>query len=134
MRFHFQYGGKQTQHGSVWWLSKAKFKKTFGINTIDRENATIQVLLEKSEEDKKILEKSDVDKNIKVSLNVEPLSEELRKPIFKKGGLVVGKKDRTILKPYIKNIRIFKTTRYLKIPSIKIRKVEDVYFLSLIHI
>lgn len=130
MKFHFLYGGKQTQHGSVWWLSKTNFKKTFGVNTIDRENETIQALLEKSEEDKKVLEKSDIDENIKVSLNVEPLSEELRKPIFKKGGLVVGKKDRTILKPYIKNIRIFKTTRHLKIPSIKIRKVEDVYFID----
>ena len=39
-------------------------------------------------------------------------------------------KDRTILKPYIKNIRILKTTKYLKIPSIKARKVEDIYYID----
>ena len=44
--------------------------------------------------------------------------------------MVVGKKDRRIIKPYLKHIRIFKSSKYLKIPSIKIRKVEDVYFID----
>ena len=123
-------GQKQTQHGSVWWLDKKNFNKVFGINTIDSENPTIQALLEKSIEDKEVLKKSDKDESIKVSLDVEQLPEELRKPIFSKGGLVVGKKDRRIIKPYLKHIRIFKSSKYLKIPSIKIRKVEDVYFID----
>lgn len=123
-------GQKQTQHGSVWWLEKKDFNKVFGINTIDLENPTIKALLEKSTEDKEIIKKSDNDENVKVSLEVETLPEELRKPIFQKGGLVVGKKDRKIIKPYIKHIRVFKTSKYLKIPSIKVRKVEDVYFID----
>lgn len=123
-------GQKQTQHGSVWWLEKKDFNKVFGINTIDPENPTIKALLEKSTEDKEIIKKSDNDENVKVSLEVEALPEELRKPIFQKGGLVVGKKDRKIIKPYIKHIRVFKTSKYLKIPSIKVRKVEDVYFID----
>lgn len=123
-------GGKQTQHGSVWWLNKKNFKKTFGTNTIDTENPTIQELLSKSDDDREVLIKSDNDESVKVSLDVESLPEELRKPIFKKGGLVVGKKDRTIFKPYIKNIKIPKTTKHLKIPSIKARKVEDIYFID----
>lgn len=123
-------GQNQTQHGSVWWLEKKAFRKVFGINTIDPENPTIKALLDKSIEDKEIIKKSDIDENIKVSLEVEPLPEELRKPIFQKGGLVVGKKDRIIVKPYINHIRIFKTSKYLKIPSMKVRKVEDVYFID----
>lgn len=123
-------GQKQTQHGSVWWLEKKDFNKVFGINIIDPENPTIKALLEKSTEDKEIIKKSDNDENVKVSLEVETLPEELRKPIFQKGGLVVGKKDRKIIKPYIKHIRVFKTSKYLKIPSIKVRKVEDVYFID----
>ena len=87
-------------------------------------------MLEKSIEDKEVLKKSDKDESIKVSLDVEQLPEELRKPIFSKGGLVVGKKDRRIIKPYLKHIRIFKSSKHLKIPSIKIRKVEDVYFID----
>ena len=123
-------GQKQTQHGSVWWLGKKEFNKVFGINTIDPENPTIQALLKKSIEDKEIIKKSDNDENVQVSLDVEPLPEELRKPIFAKGGLVVGKKDRKIIKPYLKQIRFFRTSKYLKIPSMKIRNVEDVYFID----
>lgn len=123
-------GQKQTQHGSVWWLGKKEFNKVFGINTIDPENPTIQALLKKSIEDKEIIKKSDNDENVQVSLDVEPLPEELRKPIFAKGGLVVGKKDRKIIKPYLKKIRFFRTSKYLKIPSMKIRNVEDVYFID----
>ena len=121
-------GGRQTQHGSVWWLNKKNFKKTFGVNTIDEENPTIKALLEKAEEDRQVIAKNE--ENNKLNLDIEPLPEELRKPIFKKGGLVVGKKDRTILKPYIKKIRILKTNKYLKFPTIKARKVEDVYFID----
>ena len=65
-----------------------------------------------------------------IACNVEPLPEELRKPIFSKGGLVVGKKDRKIKKPYIKHIKLPKTTKYLKLHSIKVRKVEDVFFIN----
>lgn len=123
-------GGRQTQHGSVWWLDKKNYNKVFGINTIDPEKPTIQELLKKSIEDKEVIKKSDNDEKVQVSLEVEPLSEELREPIFSKGGLVVGKKDRRIIKPYIKHIRFLKTSKYLKIPSIKVRKVEDVYFID----
>lgn len=123
-------GGKQTQHGSVWWLSKRKFKKTFGINILDIENPTIKELLKKSDEDKEILLKSDEDENIKVDINVEPLPEELQKPIFSKGGLVIGKKDRTVIKPYIKTLMIPKTKKYIRLPSIKLRKIEEMYFID----
>ncbi len=123
-------GGRQTQHGSVWWLDKKNFNKVFGTNTIDPENPTIQELLKRSIEDKETIKKAENDESVKISLDVEPLPEELRKPIFSKGGLVVGKKDRRIIKPYIKHIKIPKTTKYLKLPSVKIRKVEDVFFID----
>lgn len=123
-------GSRQTQHGSVWWLDKKKFSKVFGINTIDSENPTIKELLEKSNEDKEVIKKAEKDKSLKINIDVEPLSEELRKPIFSKGGLVVGKKDRRIIKPYIKQIKIPIITKQIKIPSIKVRKVEDLYFID----
>lgn len=123
-------GSRQTQHGSVWWLDKKKYNKVFGINTIDPENPTIKELLEKSNEDKANIKKVSKDESLKLDIDVEPLTEELRKPIFSKGGLVVGKKDRKIIKPYIKHLRLFKTSKYLKVPSIRVRKVEDIYFID----
>ena len=93
-------GKNQTQHGSAWWLDKSKFSENFGVNTIDPENETIKELLDK-----------------KSTKQVEP--------IFSKGGLTVGKKDR------YKYSIVFRKSK-IKIPYFKIsrRKVEDIYFIK----
>ncbi|MDO5555163.1 MAG: type IV secretory system conjugative DNA transfer family protein [Clostridia bacterium] len=93
-------GKNQTQHGSAWWLDKRKFSENFGVNTLDPENPTIKSLLDE-----------------KATNKVEP--------IFTKGGLTVGKKDRT---KYSFKVKISK----FKIPYLKIskRKVEDIYYIA----
>lgn len=93
-------GKNQNQHGSAWWLQSKNFKENFGINVIDPLNPTIAALLNKENNDK-----------------VEP--------IFKKGGITVGKKDKTKYKFELKKTR-FKI-RYFKISK---RKVEEVYYVA----
>lgn len=93
-------GKNQTQHGSAWWLDKNKFSENFGVNTIDPQNPVIKTLLDND-------------------------STEIVEPIFSKGGLTVGKKDRN------KYTFKFKRSRFL-IPylQIKKRKVEDLYYIA----
>lgn len=93
-------GKNQTQHGSAWWLEKNKFSENFGVNTIDPENPTIKELL-----------------NSDSTTKVEP--------IFSKGGLTVGKRDR-----YKYSIG-FKKSK-IKIPYLKIsrKKIEDIYYVA----
>ena len=93
-------GKNQTQHGSAWWLEENKYKENFAVNTIDPANATIKELLDEN-------------------------SSKKVEPIFSKGGLTVGKKDR-----YIYSLNLNKSK--IKIPYLKIkrRKVEDVYYIA----
>lgn len=106
-------GGKQTQQGSAWWLNKKDFKKNFGVNRLDLSQPEIKKLLELAESDKKC-----------ISENKKNDSKEKIEPIFKKGGLVVGKRDKHILTPYCKKIK------KLKIPLLKVKKVEDIYYID----
>lgn len=46
-------------------------------------------------------------------------------PIFESGGLIIGKKDKVICKPYLKTIK-----GKIKIPYFSIRKVEDIYYVK----
>lgn len=86
--------------GSAWWLEEKKYKENFAINRIDPLNPTIKELLDEK-------------------------SNKMVEPIFKKGGLTVGKKDKNIYSFKFKKSRI-------KIPylQIKRRKVEDVYYIA----
>ena len=106
-------GGKQTQQGSAWWLNKKEFKKNFGVNRLDMEQPDVKKILELAELDRKCIEENKVNKN-----------NEIVEPIFKKGGLVVGKRDKHIIKLYLKQIKS------IKIPVLKIKKVEDIYFID----
>ncbi len=46
-------------------------------------------------------------------------------PIFESGGLIIGKKDKLICRPYLKTIK-----GKFKIPFLNIRKVEDIYYIK----
>ena len=113
-------GKHQTQHGSSWWLPKSKFSQNFGVNTIDPENPTIKALLKFGDDMKKEVAGNDNPDVKKI------ISKDYGKidTIFKKGGLTVGKSDRTVLKLTKKKIG------FLSIPYIKKRKVEDVYYIA----
>lgn len=93
-------GKNQTQHGSAWWLSEKKFSENFGVNTIDPENETIKELLDEN-------------------------STKKVEPIFKKGGLTVGKKDRTVY-----SLKIKKSKFIIPYIQFKRKKVEDVYYIA----
>lgn len=86
--------------GSAWWLPEKRYSENFGINIIDPDNPTIKKLLDKD-------------------------NNEQVEPIFKKGGLIVGKKDK-----YKYKFKIEKSK--LKVPYIKIcrRKIEEVYYIA----
>lgn len=108
-------GDRQTQQGSAWWLSKKEFSKVFGVNRLDPKNSEVKKLIKLANEEKPFIEKDEKVKEKKI--NVEP--------IFEQGGLIVGKKDKIIFKPYIKTIK-----NKIKIPLIDIRKVEDIYYIK----
>ena len=81
-------------------MEKKKFKNNFGINVIDPLNPTIATLLDKEN-----------------TTQVEP--------IFKKGGLTVGKNTKNKYKIELKKNRF-------KIPYLRInkRKIEEVYYIA----
>lgn len=106
-------GGKQTQQGSAWWLNKNEFEKNFGVNRLDVTEPKI----------KKLLELADIDKNCINANSINNNNEKIQ-PIFKKGGLVVGKRDKHILTFDLKKIK------NIKIPLPKVKKVEDIYYIE----
>lgn len=108
-------GDKQTQQGSAWWLSKKEYPKVFGVNRLDSKNVEVQKLIQIANEEKKYIENNKPYKEKNVKIN----------PIFESGGLIVGKKDKIICKPYLKTIK-----NKLKIPFLDIRKVEDIYYIK----
>lgn len=108
-------GDKQTQQGSAWWLSKKEYPKVFGVNRLDSKNEEVQKLIQIANEEKKYIENNKTYKEKNVKIN----------PIFESGGLIVGKKDRIICKPYLKTRK-----NKLKIPVLDIRKVEDIYYIK----
>lgn len=93
-------------------------------NTFDPENPTIHKLMKMSEtqrkDEEKLMKEIDEGKPVpKLSTeNLEPKKPDYETKIFKKGGLVVGKKDRTVIN-FVKQF-----------PFIKTRKVEDIYFIG----
>lgn len=126
-------GEKQTQQGSSWWLSSKQFPKVFNVNTVDPANPVIKELLYNADNETKVIKKIDVPTDedgkaiineLKENIENEYSNLEKRKipldktRIFKKGGIVLGKKERTIIK-FTK-----------KFPYIKARKVEDIYFVG----
>lgn len=116
----------QTQFGSSWWLTKKQIdnQKELYKNTFDPENPTIHKLMKMSETQRKDEEKlmKEIDEGKPVpklsSENLEPKKPDFETKIFKKGGLAVGKKDRTVIN-FVKQF-----------PFIKTRKVEDIYFIG----
>ena len=106
-------GGKQTQQGSAWWLSKKDFKKNFGVNRLDTNQTQIKTLLKLAEIDSKCINENCTNSN-----------NEKIEPIFNKGGLVVGKRDK-----YIIDVN-FKKIKKIKIPLLKLKKVEDIYYID----
>lgn len=113
-------GKHQTQHGSSWWLPSKRFSENFGVNTLDPENPTVQSLIKFGNRLKKEIEEKDKP-NVKKIINKDYGQLE---QIFKKGGLTVGKKDRTVFK------LAFKKLGKLKLPYLKARKVEDIYYIA----
>ena len=129
-------GNKQTQQGSSWWLSKKDYKKVFDINTIDTENETIKKLLYNADqetnaikkitipykiiEDNKIVDEEKLKEEIKreySKVKTKEIKEEQQK-VFKKGGIVLGREERTVL------------SKCSTFPFFKTRKVEDIYFVG----
>ena len=108
-------GDRQTQQGSAWWLSKREFPKVFGVNRLDPKNPEVKKLIKLANEEKTFIDKDKAIKEKKTDIN----------PIFEQGGLILGKKDKIIFKPYIKTIK-----NKIKIPLIDIRKVEDIYYIK----
>lgn len=108
-------GDKQTQQGSAWWLSKKDVPKKFGVNRLDPQNPEIRKLIKIANEEKKFIEKDKVYIEPKISIE----------PIFESGGLIIGKKDKVICRPYLKTIK-----GKFKIPFLNIRKVEDIYYVK----
>ncbi|MDO5556593.1 MAG: type IV secretory system conjugative DNA transfer family protein, partial [Clostridia bacterium] len=107
-------GDRQTQQGSSWWLKKSETSKVFGINRLDPTKKEIQELLRLAQLDKKYISENKINNdNTKVE------------PIFNKGGLVVGKRNKYLLKVHIK-----KVNKYIKFPIIYLKKVEDIYFID----
>lgn len=107
-------GEKQTQQGSAWWLPKKEFSKKFGVNRVDLSKPEFANLIKLANEDKECI------KEDKENANMTKIE-----PIFKTGGLVIGKKDKII--PKLKCKRIGKLIR---IPYFSFRKVEDIYYID----
>lgn len=82
---------------------------------MDSKNSEVKKLIEIANKEKKYIEQ---DKDYKE--NIEKIE-----PIFESGGLIIGKKDKHILKPYLKTIK-----GKIKIPILSFRKVEDIYYIK----
>ena len=108
-------GDRQTQQGSAWWLSKKELPKKFGVNRLDPNNSEVKKLIKIANDEKEYIKKGKVYKEKNKTIE----------PIFESGGLIVGKKDKVICKPYLKTIK-----GKLKIPLLNIRKVEDIYYIK----
>ena len=95
----------------------------YGVNRFDPSNSTIKHLLDFSSKEKKreayLMEHQD-----QIIPGEDQISETVN-PIFKYGGLVVGKKDRNLYTPHLKRFKG-------KIPYISIskRKIEDIYYIK----
>lgn len=123
IRIPLPIGKDQTQNGSSWWLNKKKFPSIFGVNIFDPENETIAHLLKRAEEERKKEEYLMEHQN-----EIIPGENKVTKtvdPIFEKGGLVVGKKDKNIYTPYIKKFK--NIVPYI---SFSKRKVEEIYYIQ----
>lgn len=107
-------GEKQTQQGSAWWLSKKNFSKKFGINRVDLSKKEFAQLMKLANQDKDCIKD-----------NTENLNKTKLEPIFKTGGLVIGKKDKIIPK-----IKCKKILKFIRIPYLTFRKVEDIYYID----
>ena len=60
-----------------------------------------------------------------IKTNTENSNKTKLEPIFKTGGLVIGKKDKIIPK-----IRCKKSGRFIRILYLTIKKVEDIYYID----
>ena len=107
-------GEKQTQQGSAWWLPKKEFSKKFGVNRVDLSKPEFANLIKLANEDKECIK---ADKENGNMTKIEP--------IFKTGGLVIGKKDKIIPKFKCKRI-----SKLIRIPYFSFRKVEDIYYID----
>lgn len=107
-------GEHQNQQGSAWWLSRKEFPKKFGVNRIDPKSTEIANMIKIADREKQFI-KEDKKNN----------EENTVDTIFSSGGLVVGKKDKLIIKLKLKPIR-----GLLKLPYLSFRKVEDIYYID----
>ena len=108
-------GESQNQQGSAWWLPKKEYSKVFGVNRLDSKNSEIRKIIKIVNEEKSYI----------ATTKDYTDSEENINPICESGGLIVGKKDKLICTPYLKNIK-----GKIKIPLLNIRKVEDIYYIK----
>lgn len=129
-------GDKQTQQGSSWWLNKKEYKKVFDINTIDTENEAIKKLLYNADQETnaikkitipyKVVEENEVVDEDKLKEEIDKeyskiKSKEIKEDeqkVFKKGGIVLGREERTVF------------SKCKSFPFFKARKVEDVYYVG----
>lgn len=107
-------GDKQTQQGSAWWLSKKDFSKKFGVNRVDLSKKEVADLIKLANEDKECIKS-----------NIENTNKTKIEPVFKTGGLVIGKKDK-----FIPKIKFKKICKFIKLPYLTIKKVEDIYYID----
>ncbi len=123
IRIPLPVGKEQYQNGSSWWLSKKEFSKKFGVNVFDPQNHTISQLLKFAEKERK--REENLMKNPDLIIPGKSNIENTVDPIFKSGGLVVGKKDKYKYSPYIKKFKG-------KIPYISLgkQKVEEIYYIK----
>lgn len=122
IRIPLPVGKEQTQQGSSWWLEKRSYPKAFGVNRFDPANSTISHLLCFAEKERK--RESNLMENPEEIIPGKNQVTETVPTIFKSGGLVVGKKDKTIIKPHIKKLGVFPYVSLTK------RKVEDIYYIK----
>lgn len=123
IRIPLPVGKEQYQNGSSWWLPKKQFPKTFGVNVFDPQNPTISHLLKFAEKERKREENlmNNPDLIVPGKSNIENTVD----PIFKSGGLVIGKKDKNKYSPHIEKFKG-------KIPYISLgkQKVEEIYYIK----
>lgn len=123
IRIPLPVGKEQYQQGSSWWLPKKQFPKTFGVNVFDPQNSTIAHLLKFAEKERKREENlmNNPDLIVPGKSNIENTVD----PIFKSGGLVIGKKDKNKYSPHIAKFKG-------KVPYISLnkQKVEEIYYIK----
>lgn len=89
--------------------------KKFGVNRLDPQNPEVKKLIKIANDEKEYIKQDKIYKE----------NQKTIEPIFESGGLIIGKKDKLICRPYMKELK-----GKFKIPFLNIRKVEDIYYIK----